>query len=162
MSGCGFGANHGFTSNAFQRLGGYNSSFGLDHDGLGGSEDEDLFRRAHAAGMVVAYNPNCCVKHLIPTSRSSKEYLIERVRRGTASHFELLRNQSSSVATIAGIPRYFLRTQLVIGRRWLFSVLTGKSGDAFFYGLRLRRFWQILQLAVSGTSVRSGDGATDA
>ena len=146
-TGCGAGANHGFTSSAFQRLGGYNSSFGLDQNGLGGSEDEDLFQRAHRAGMVVAYQPNSRVSHFIPASRCSKQYLIERFRRGAASHFELLKNQRGG-PTVAGIPRYFLRNQLFVGRRWLFSLSTGKQGDAFFYELRLRRFWQILRLAI--------------
>jgi glucosyl-dolichyl phosphate glucuronosyltransferase len=69
------GANMSFRRNLFQKYGTFNTELGRKGNNLLGSEEKDLFMRLKKDGLKIYYFPEASVRHIIPDSRLSMEYI---------------------------------------------------------------------------------------
>jgi len=70
------GANMGFTKACIEKYGTFNTALGRSKKNLMGGEEKDLFGRIMKNNEKVYYFPNIEVNHVIPESRTTKEYII--------------------------------------------------------------------------------------
>lgn len=70
------GANMGFRRRALDRVGDFNTSLGRTLKNLMGGEEKDIFARVKAAGMQIWYFPDIRVQHVIPESRTTRDYIV--------------------------------------------------------------------------------------
>lgn len=140
----GFGLNHAFRRAALERIGGYRTDMGLRHGHGAGGEDSEMFRRAHRAGLRIAYTPHSVVQHFIPTERCQKAFSRQRAWRGSEDYLNLLNESDDQVPRVFGIPRFLFRRQLHDVRKYLFGIIRRRPDEAFYYELRLLQFVGLL------------------
>ena len=58
--------------------------------GLSGGEDTDFSRRAHKAGLTLAWVPNAIVHEEVPNERLSASYIADRVRAQSITKFQMM------------------------------------------------------------------------
>ena len=117
-SGYPIGANMGFRRSALDTAGVFNTSLGRTLKNLMGGEEKDIFDRIAAAGLHIWYFPDLKVGHVIPESRTTKDYIIsfakgvglsERVRcKAVGSRKFLCRVISEGVKWCATILLWFV------------------------------------------------------
>lgn len=78
------GANMGFRRQTIDKIGTFNTALGRTKKNLLGGEEKDIFNRLRAQGGKVLYFPNITIHHVIPDSRTTKEY-IERLGFGVGT-----------------------------------------------------------------------------
>ena len=71
------GANMGFSRKIIKECGMFNPELGRNKRNLMGGEEKDLFRRIQAHGHKLTYLPDVLVQHIIPASRTTKEYITQ-------------------------------------------------------------------------------------
>lgn len=76
--------------------------FGTEFNQSGG-EDTDLSRRAHKAGLTLAWVPSAVVTEEIPSARLKASFISERARAQSITKFELLRNERPRVAFVSAL-----------------------------------------------------------
>ena len=124
------GANMGIKRECLNIIGPFNTSLGRTAGNLMGGEEKDLFDRIHSARLPVYYFPEVSVRHNIPESRTSMDYVhklgmgvgrSERVRTLAISKFRYAGRLFREAVKWAGT--------LVL---WLFYFVKGqrKKGDA--------------------------------
>ena len=69
------GANMGIKRACFETVGLFNTQLGRSKKNLMGGEEKDLFDRLRSQGYRIYYFPDIEVHHVIPPSRTSKEYI---------------------------------------------------------------------------------------
>ncbi|MCL2328958.1 MAG: glycosyltransferase [Bacteroidetes bacterium] len=69
------GANMAFRNYVFQECGTFNTSLGRVGKNLLGGEEKDMFFRIKEKKMRVFYLPEAWVFHIIPTARTTKEFI---------------------------------------------------------------------------------------
>ena len=69
------GANMGFRKQVFDICGDFNVSLGRSSKNLMGGEEKDMFQRIRGKGFGIFYLPGIEVKHVIPESRTTLEYV---------------------------------------------------------------------------------------
>lgn len=69
------GANMGFRKKVFDICGDFNVSLGRSSKNLMGGEEKDMFQRIRGKGFGIFYLPGIEVKHVIPESRTTLEYV---------------------------------------------------------------------------------------
>mgnify|MGYP000011252922 FL=1 len=69
------GANMGFRRSVLDAVGEFNPELGRNGGNLMGGEEKDLFNRVKAAGYGIVYLPDVCVRHMIPQSRTTVDYV---------------------------------------------------------------------------------------
>lgn len=69
------GANMGFRKAVFEACGLFNTSLGRSKGNLMGGEEKDIFQRIGNAGYKIHYIPGIGVRHMIPPSRTTLEYI---------------------------------------------------------------------------------------
>ncbi len=70
------GANMGFRKSCLDTIGMFNTELGRTKKNLMGGEEKDIFNRAKAYGMNIYYFPNIEIQHVIPPTRTTKDYII--------------------------------------------------------------------------------------
>ena len=69
------GANMGIRKACFDKVGCFNTQLGRSKKNLMGGEEKDLFDRIRSHGGRIYYFPDIEVHHIIPPSRTTKEYI---------------------------------------------------------------------------------------
>lgn len=69
------GANMGIKKACFDKMGDFNTQLGRSKKNLMGGEEKDLFDRLRNHGCHIYYFPDIEVHHVIPPSRTTKEYI---------------------------------------------------------------------------------------
>lgn len=69
--------------------------------GLSGGEDTDLSRRAHDAGLTLAWVPHAIVTEEIPSERLSASYILERARAQSITKYHLLKAAKPRIAALS-------------------------------------------------------------
>lgn len=142
----GHNANLAFRRSAVERIGAYREDLAIGRGGR--AEDHEFGRRAHAAGLVVAYQPDAVVRHYIPPDWNTKAFARRRTWDGAPYHLTLLREEARRVTSLFGLPRYFVRFHLDYARSWLAGLARGDTGRAFYYELKFLRLaalaWQMV------------------
>lgn len=71
------GANMGLRKETLASCGGFSTRLGRTGKNLMGGEEKDLFLRVRRAGYKIYYFPDVRVQHVIPESRTTREYIIK-------------------------------------------------------------------------------------
>ena len=75
------GANMGIRKTMLSRIGVFNTELGRSKKNLMGGEEKDLFERIRQHGGSIYYFPDVLVHHVIPPSRTTKDY-VKRLGEG--------------------------------------------------------------------------------
>lgn len=75
------GANMGIRKAMLKKTGNFNTQLGRSKKNLMGGEEKDLFERIRQHGGNIYYFPDVVVHHVIPPSRTTKEY-VKRLGEG--------------------------------------------------------------------------------
>lgn len=75
------GANMGISKAMLSKIGVFNTELGRSKKNLMGGEEKDLFERIRQQGGNIYYFPDVIVQHVIPPSRTTKEY-VKRLGEG--------------------------------------------------------------------------------
>lgn len=75
------GANMGISKAMLSKIGVFNTELGRSKKNLMGGEEKDLFERIRQQGGNIYYFPDVVVQHVIPPSRTTKEY-VKRLGEG--------------------------------------------------------------------------------
>lgn len=132
------GANMGFRKAVFKDCGLFNTSLGRSKGNLMGGEEKDIFQRIENAGYKIHYIPEIEVRHMIPPSRTTLEY-IAKLGQGVGMSERI---RCKALGTPAYIGRLFSEivkwgATLVL---WLKFILQGKPAC----GNSLMRFrWNV-------------------
>ena len=70
------GANMGIRKAILDKIGLFNTQLGRSKKNLMGGEEKDLFERIRQQGGLIYYFPDVVVHHVIPPTRTTKEYVI--------------------------------------------------------------------------------------
>ena len=75
------GANMGISKAMLSKIGVFNTELGRSKKNLMGGEEKDLFERIRQQGGSIYYFPDVVVQHVIPPSRTTKDY-VKRLGEG--------------------------------------------------------------------------------
>lgn len=75
------GANMGISKAMLSKIGVFNTELGRSKKNLMGGEEKDLFERIRQQGRSIYYFPDVVVQHVIPPSRTTKDY-VKRLGEG--------------------------------------------------------------------------------
>lgn len=75
------GANMGISKAMLSKIGVFNTELGRSKKNLMGGEEKDLFERIRQQGGNIYYFPDVVVQHVIPPSRTTKDY-VKRLGEG--------------------------------------------------------------------------------
>ena len=151
------GVNMAMRREAVERVGGFDTHIGRKAGTLLGQEVREWCMRATAAGLVGYYIPAMVVQHLIPRDRLTKRYfrrwfywrgisramMYARTGRDMEAP-EQSRLDFSSVAHIAGVPRYLYRSAVVAIRDAIKATMRRDRVTAFERELWLWMFAGII------------------
>lgn len=105
------GANMGISKAVIRDVGVFNTQLGRSKKNLMGGEEKDLFDRITDQGKIVYYFPNVEVHHIIPDSRTTKDYIIkmsqgigasERIRTLSFSRLKFIKRLLSELIKWGG------------------------------------------------------------
>lgn len=75
------GANMGIRKAMLEKIGVFNTQLGRSKKNLMGGEEKDLFERIQQQGGLIYYFPDVIVNHVIPPTRTTKDY-VKRLGEG--------------------------------------------------------------------------------
>ena len=105
------GANMGISKAMLSKIGVFNTELGRSKKNLMGGEEKDLFERIRQQGGNIYYFPDVVVQHVIPPSRTTKDYVkrlgegvgrSERIRTLGKSKWKYLRRLFSELIKWGG------------------------------------------------------------
>ena len=105
------GANMGIRRNMLSGIGLFNTQLGRSKKNLMGGEEKDLFERIRNHGGHIYYFPDVVVHHVIPPTRTTKEYIMrmgegvgksERIRTLNVSRWKYLKRLFSEFVKWGG------------------------------------------------------------
>ena len=105
------GANMGISKAILSKIGVFNTELGRSKKNLMGGEEKDLFERIRQQGGNIYYFPDVVVQHVIPPSRTTKDYVkrlgegvgrSERIRTLGKSKWKYLRRLFSELIKWGG------------------------------------------------------------
>lgn len=97
------GANMGFRKQCIEKIGLFNPELGRTKKNLMGGEEKDIFSRLKALGMKIYYFPDIHVEHVIPPSRTTREYVM-RAGKGVGMSEQM---RCRKIGKSALMKRYF-------------------------------------------------------
>ena len=115
------GANMGIRKAMLDRTGAFNTQLGRSKKNLMGGEEKDLFARIRLQGGSIYYFPDVLVHHVIPPSRTTKEYIMrlgegvgrsERIRTLSISKWKYLKRLFTELIKWGGTLVLWLRFAL--------------------------------------------------
>lgn len=71
--------------------------------GLSGGEDTDFSRRAHKAGLRLAWVPNAIVTEEVPNARLSAAYIADRARAQSITKFQMMKTERAKSAKVNAV-----------------------------------------------------------
>lgn len=71
------GANMGFRKECIEKCGVFNTELGRTKKNLMGGEEKDIFSRVRNLDMKIYYFPDIHVNHVIPPTRTTREYVLK-------------------------------------------------------------------------------------
>jgi glycosyltransferase involved in cell wall biosynthesis len=148
-----YGANCAATRTALQRLGRFRQDLSM-LGGLGGGEDIEMFERALQNDQRIVYEPGAVVKHTIFEDRLAKRYHWGRAWTSRRQYYIFMTRDSAVHSRLLGVPRYVYRLALEDTIDYARSILAGRTGDVFFYEIRLIKFAGLLVEAVQHRAAR--------
>lgn len=105
------GANMGIRWSMLSKVGLFNTQLGRSKKNLMGGEEKDLFERIRQQGGTIYYFPDVVVHHVIPPTRTTKEYIMrmgegvgksERIRTLNVSKWNYLKRLFSELVKWGG------------------------------------------------------------
>ena len=103
------GANMGIKRDMLAKVGPFNTQLGRTKKNLMGGEEKDLFERVRNQGGKIYYFPDVEVHHIIPPSRTTKDYIV-RMSQGIG--------KSERIRTL-GISKWkYFKRLLTEGVKW--------------------------------------------
>lgn len=87
------GANMGFRRETLERCGSFSTRLGRSGKNMMGGEEKDLFLRVSANGGKIYYFPDVRVSHVIPESRTTRDYVVRFARGVGMSEYVRCRDQ---------------------------------------------------------------------
>jgi GT2 family glycosyltransferase len=105
------GANMGIRKAMLTKTGAFNTELGRSKKNLMGGEEKDLFERIRQQGGNIYYFPDVVVQHVIPPSRTTKDYvrrlgegvgMSERIRTLSVSKWKYLKRLISELIKWGG------------------------------------------------------------
>jgi glycosyltransferase involved in cell wall biosynthesis len=148
-----YGANCAATRTALQRLGRFRDDLSI-FGGIGGGEDIEMFERALQNQQRIVYEPGAVVKHTIFEDRLSKRYHWSRAWTSRRQYYIFMTRDAAVRSRLLGVPRYVYRLALEDIVHYLRSILTWRTGDVFFYEIRLVKFAGLVLEAVQRRAAR--------
>jgi glycosyltransferase involved in cell wall biosynthesis len=150
------GVNHACRRDRLFELGLYREDYGLlpGRKSFTGNDD-DLFRRAVAAGYRVVYQPRVAVNHLIPAARGQARYHREIAVLVAKNIFTHVHENPPAGPLLLGLPRFYFRLTLEHLLGWFRGVVGGNRSLRFYNELRLVRFLLIIRHALRDRVVRA-------
>jgi glycosyltransferase involved in cell wall biosynthesis len=148
-----YGANCAATRTALQRLGGYREDLSM-FGGIGGGEDIEMFERALQNEQRIVYEPGAVVKHTIFEDRLARRYHWSRAWTSRRQYYIFMTRDCTSRSRLLGVPRYVYRLALEDTIDYARSILTRRTGDVFFYEIRLIKFAGLVVEAVQHRAAR--------
>lgn len=128
-------ANLAFRASVFERCGIFRGELGRRGNVLIGGEEPEMFRRLHAAGVKIVYDPGPVVKHRVEQIRLTKEYMRDwfwGIGRTRGHQSDVQRSHALTIAPL------WVWSEVGKGIiRYLFSRL-GDERERFAAGLWLR------------------------
>ena len=144
------GVNMIFRREAFERAGPWDNTIGRKAGTLLGQEVREWVQRARAANVKGFYSPDLVIHHVIPAERLTKKYFrswfywhgISRAILYQTKGLDMESPEStqldfSTVAHIAGVPRYMYRTYLGSFFSMITALVRGDVAAAFEHELGL-------------------------
>lgn len=118
------GANMGISKAMLSKIGVFNTELGRSKKNLMGGEEKDLFERIRQQGGNIYYFPDVVVQHVIPPSRTTKDY-VKRLGEGVG--------RSERIRTLGVSKWKYLKRLFSEGVKWggtivlwVISVFQGK------------------------------------
>lgn len=156
-----FGANMSFQTEILRRLNGFNPIFSA----LTLGEETELFRRLHAQGQLVYYQPRAVIRHMMNTRRHFPQAVIRRYYRMGQSRgiITALHNKPGRVGSLFALAREFIRKRAMVrtGLRLLARRLPLAVPASVFPRCELAAFWGfellLLRFLASGRLIISED-----
>ena len=105
------GANMGIRKAMLDKIGVFNTQLGRSKKNLMGGEEKDLFERIRQQGGSIYYFPDVLVQHVIPPTRTTKDYVkrlgegvgrSERIRTLGVSRWKYLKRLLSELVKWGG------------------------------------------------------------
>jgi GT2 family glycosyltransferase len=124
----GFGTNMAFRREVFEKVGIFNTNFGINGKKWIGGEDTDMFLRVKKTGMKVMFNPDMRIQHKIYSNRIILNNLLKRAYNGGYSvslmkkHIDYSLDSSlekNYVKCLLNNFYYFKIKQMVISPSWI-------------------------------------------
>ncbi|MEO7275681.1 MAG: glycosyltransferase family 2 protein, partial [Vicinamibacterales bacterium] len=156
-----YGLNFGVRRQAVLDLGGFNEHLGVVED-MGGLEDIDLFRRALAAKMRVAYMPGAVIHHVIPEHRMERAFHRERLKAGMRMYYRTIEDQYRAQPSVLGVPRFLFGKAINDTMGYARSVLRRDRAETFHYELQLVKFSGVYRQAAAMRRARASQLAPSA
>lgn len=77
--------------------------------GLSGGEDTDLSRRAHKAGLTLAWVPSAVVTEEVPNTRLRTSYISERARAQSITKFRFMMAENTAKARVRAVVQIIVK-----------------------------------------------------
>lgn len=119
------GANMGFRRKVFDRCGMFNTSLGRVGRNLAGGEEKDIFHRIQSAGFSIFYIPDIPVRHMIPDTRTSTDY-IRRLGLGVGTSERIRCREQGMTSYIKRILLEAFKWSATFAL-WMYYFVTGKN-----------------------------------
>jgi glycosyltransferase involved in cell wall biosynthesis len=134
-----YGVNYGIRTSVLRSIGGFREDIGPVHE-AGGGEDIELYVRARAANVRMAYDPSVIVGHMIEPWRCTRSFHRRRTWRGSTPYFKTLLTDLPAVPRVLHVPRYMYRQAIEHAGAYVKATLTGNTSEQFFRELKLIQF----------------------
>ena len=114
------GANMGFSRQAIDRCGTFNTGLGRTGNNLMGGEEKDIFNRVKSAGIPIYYFPDVAVDHVIPPHRTTVDF-IKRLGAGVGASERIRCNSRKSLMKRSLLECFKWGATIVL---WFFYLIT--------------------------------------
>ena len=154
------GPNMAMRRSLFDRIGPFDTRFGLRPGSLIPGAEAEFFRRLDGAGMSFVYVPEATVHHPLKRSQISRRYFLKRLYGIGRAHGRMQRARGERCTRVCGVARYVLGNLCLATRDWLASWFSGDAQQRFYYcgnlAMHLGHLHEEVQAAMFAK--RTGDG----
>lgn len=127
------GPNMAMRRSLFDRVGPFDTRFGLRPGSLIPGAEAEFFQRIAASGLNFVYVPSAAVHHPLKKSQISKRYFLNRLYGIGRAHGRMQRVRGEKCARVCGVARYVLGDVLRAMRDWVGCWFSSDARKRFFY-----------------------------
>ena len=150
-----YGCNMSVKRHIAEQIGGFSVRLGRKKSSLISNEEKHFFYRINQMGGRVVYTPDALVHHLVPRTRLSREFFLERGYAQGISNI-LFQTETNSIKRVF---LWHLR-QVAVGMRLLGGAALGALGSCFSKRTRPARFARLVRMTYGlGYMVGAAKGA---